>query len=277
MSNFHNKLATYIKEVSLKVLDLDKSIKFYKEVLGFSLLYRDEEEVKLGFTNPLLTLKKAKTANEIKTSGLYHIAYLVPNRVDLANWLYYHLQHKTVLDGASNHGVSEAIYLHDNEGNGIEIYTDTKTETWSWKNGHVEMVTIALDLDDLFETVTNPTNKLPDNTIIGHIHLSVIDLDKSKSFYNLLGFNTTQEMRSAAFLSSQKYHHHIGMNIWHMDNAAKLMEEQAGLDYFVIQYPTINEMSKVLSVLDKNKYDYHKENDFVSLTDVNGINIHLKH
>lgn len=276
MNKYHNSEAIYIKQVALRVMNIEKSIKFYENILGFEVINNNEDSVSLGLDNKvLLILKQAKTPKEVRSAGLYHIAYLVPKRSDLANWLYYHLINKTRIDGASHHGVSEAIYLQDIDGNGIEVYTDTSDDTWKWDQKEVSMVTEVLDIDDLFKEVDTPTNKLPSNTIIGHIHLSVLDLNKTQDFYHLIGFDTVLNIRSAAFLSSRQYHHHIGMNVWNMTGAKQHSKSQSDLDYFVIHYPNEIALNNALKNLDKNGFSYIKYKDYFEVVDVNGIVSHL--
>ena len=276
MNRFHNEKAIYIRQVAIRVINIEKSTKFYQDVFGFAVINKNKNEVEMGVDNrPLLVLKQAKSPKQISAAGLYHIAYLVPNRSDLANWLYYQLQNNARFEGASFHGVSEAIYLRDIDGNGIEVYTDTPVATWSWKGGKVKMVTEALDIDDLLSSITNPIPNLPDNTIIGHVHLSVLNLEASKNFYQMLGFNTVLEMKNAVFLSSQNYHHHLGMNVWNMNKAKKHLNTQSDIDYFVITYPGKEEIDQVLANLDNNKILYEKNNNYIKVIDVNGIEIHL--
>lgn len=275
MSIYHRDKAIYINQVAIRVTNIEKSINFYNNVLGFSVI-EEGDGVGLGIDGRvMLRLKQAETPKQYRAAGLYHIAYLVPKRSDLANWLYFHLHNNTNIDGASNHDVSEAIYLRDPDGNGIEVYTDTPDETWEWNSQAVNMVTEALDIDDLFTLVTTPTNKLPNDTIIGHIHLSVLDLKKSQAFYHLLGFNTVLEMGSAAFLSSQNYHHHLGMNIWGMRDAQPHLKTQADIDYVVIHYPNENVVNSVIKNLETNGYKYTNKNQYYQVLDNNGIELHL--
>ncbi|MCK9471585.1 MAG: VOC family protein [Bacilli bacterium] len=278
MSSFHDNKTRYISKVSLRVVDIDKSIEFYNKVLGFEVINKEEESVLLGISGlPLIRLKKAKTRKHLRAAGLYHIAFLVPTRKDLANWLYYHLENGTEIEGASHHNVSEAIYLSDIDGNGIEIYADTPADTWNWESGRVEMTTKRLDLENLFQEVTIPTNKLALGTIIGHLHLSVVDLNKSKAFYNLLGFKTVLEMSSAAFLSDKEYHHHLGMNIWNSFNGSLHNDDQADIASFTIKYPSKDELSKVLDALKEAGFSYQESKQSFRLRDVNNIEVYLEY
>lgn len=278
MKTFHGKETIHISKIALRVIDLNKSAKFYNEVLGFEILNNSEEGITMGFKeNPMVKLVQAKTKKQRRAAGLYHIAFLVPNRVDFSNWLAYHLSNDTPIDGASNHAVSEAVYLHDIDGNGIEVYTDTDTSTWDWKDGNVKMVTERLDVEDLFKEITTPTNKLPENTMIGHIHLSVLELTASQNFYHLLGFETVLKMQtSAAFLSHNKYHHHIGMNIWNTFGGSPHIQEQADIEYFVIEYPSKEDVEKVESRLKDNDIKYSKSEKGLFVRDPNNIEVHLE-
>lgn len=273
----YHKDNKYISKITLRVTDINKSVDFYNKVLGFEVLEKDNNSVVLGFTNnPLVILKQAKTAKHLRTAGLYHIAFLVPRRSNLANWLYYHIQNETPLEGASNHLVSEAIYLHDIDGNGIEVYADTPDSTWKWNKESIKMATIRLDIDDLFTEVSKPTNSLPKDTIIGHIHLSVLDLKESKEFYKILGFEEVLDMSSASFMSDNKYHHHIGMNVWNSYGARLHDEEQADIDSFLIRYPNRGELDSVMQKLKNKGIAYKKNNNIVVVNDVNNIEVHLE-
>ncbi|HHX00938.1 MAG TPA: VOC family protein [Acholeplasmataceae bacterium] len=278
MSKYHKKPTIYVANISLRVVNLDRSIRFYNEVLGFQVLEKTDNSVVMGFKdNPFVKLVKAETAKELRTAGLYHIAFLVPKREDLANWLYYHLNmSNTNFTGASHHAVSEAIYLNDVDGNGIEVYTDTDPGTWDWDNGSVDMVTERLDLEDLFKEVTDPTHSLPSDTLIGHIHLSVLDIEESRSFYHLLGFETVLLMSSAAFLSHNKYHHHIGMNIWHTRNGRLHNDYHADMDNFTVKYHDKTTLEKVLNNLSEAGFGYEKSGEKVVVRDVNNIKVILE-
>lgn len=279
MKSFHKKDTIHISKIALRVIDLNKSAKFYNEVLGFEILKNDEEGITMGFIdNPMVRLVNAKTKKQKRAAGLFHIAFLVPNRVDFANWLAYHLSNDTPIDGASNHAVSEAVYLHDIDGNGIEVYTDTEASSWNWKDGSVKMVTERLDIENLFKEISNPTNKLPENTIIGHIHLSVLELQNSQNFYHLLGFETVLKMQSsAAFLSHNKYHHHLGMNIWNTFGGSPHIQEQADVEYFVIEYPTKEEVERVATILNENGITYREFAEGIIVRDPNNIEVHLEY
>jgi catechol 2,3-dioxygenase len=166
-----------------------------------------------------------------RAAGLFHTAFLLPNRTDLAQWLLNAADQGVSLQGASDHLVSEAIYLADPEGNGIEVYWDRPSETWAWRDGMVEMSTLALDLNGLVSTVkSRDWSGLPAGSVIGHVHLQVGALEPSDRFYaDLLGFDVMTRYPGATFLGSGGYHHHLGTNIWNSRGAPVRSEPTTGL------------------------------------------------
>jgi len=281
MSIFHQPPTIYISEVCLRVIDFDKSINFYTSIFGFEVISRTNSYVLLGYNNNvLLKLVKAKTQKDYASAGLYHIAFLVKERSSLANWFYYHIKNNPhIFVGASDHFVSEAIYLEDIDGNGIEVYYDRDYHNWRSINGYVYMTTEMLDLDSFLKEVTTPTPKLPVDTIIGHLHLSVIDIEKTKSFYNLLGFKEVWKMKNASFLSHNNYHHHLGINSWNMQKSKIHQEDDANIENFVIQYPSEESLNEVLNNLKLNncKFLVMKELNHFIIFDPNNIKVILKY
>lgn len=205
--------------VSLRVKDLNTQVAFYQSALGLRLRQRLADRVVLGSaTDDLLTLIAAPDARKVPgTAGLYHFALRVPTRPDLARVLMHLAQTRTSLQGLSDHYVSEAIYLADAEGNGIEIYHDRPTATW-FSDDQLHMGTVALDVDDLFAELSGESvafEGMPDGTDMGHVHLHVGAVAESETFYrDVLGFETMLNMGSAVFLSYDRYHHHLGANTW---------------------------------------------------------------
>ncbi len=241
---FHSSPATYIDHVTLKVQDLERSIQFYQNVIGFKILEKTTSEAKLtaNGTNALLTLVQPDpiSPKEMRRTGLYHFALLLPSRKDLANWLKHTLEHQFPLQGASDHKVSEAIYLSDPDGNGIEVYRDRPSEDWL-KNGEVSMDTLPLDAEELLSHCSvDGWHGLPEKTIMGHIHLHVSDISEARDFYvNLLGFDVVMSYGSQAlFLSTNQYHHHIGLNTWNGTGVSAPSENSVGMQDFTIQYPS---------------------------------------
>ena len=170
------------------------------------------------------------------TSGLYHFALLLPTRRDLAN-IITHFRQSGVYFGASDHDVSEALYLHDPDENGIEIYIDRPASDWTWHADQVYMVTEPLNIPSILEEANGVWDGLPANTVMGHIHLSVSSLAAAEEFYTKgLGFDiVTRYGKQALFISTGRYHHHIGLNNWYSEGAPKLGENQIGLNTYTLR------------------------------------------
>lgn len=221
--------------VTLVVRDLDKVSRFYQDIIGLAELSRADGLAELGTPgNVFLRLQHnpAATPDTGRSAGLFHTAFLLPRREDLANWVIHIAQKRIPIQGASDHIVSEAFYLADPEGNGIEVYFDRPHESWVWAGGSVHMATEALDIDGLIGTVANPVwTGAPAGTGVGHVHLRVGDIASAEGFYHgLLGLDiTTQYGPSATFYSSGGYHHHIATNIWQSRGAPQRGENEGGL------------------------------------------------
>jgi len=242
---FQLPAGTRIGGVSLTVRNLDRSLSFYSQVLGFHLLQRqgDEATFSAGFDSaPLIRLCERPGANvrPSGTSGLYHLAILYPSRKALGTALHTLLRQEYPVRGASNHGVSEAIYISDPDRIGLELYADLPREQWAWEGDEVKMVTEPLDVEQLLEE-SPPVGEAPvaPRTTIGHVHLQVSDLERSAHFYrDLLGFRLTQSSYPGAlFLAAGKYHHHIGLNVWAGEGVPSPPVDSAGLRSFTISIP----------------------------------------
>jgi len=175
-----------------------------------------------------------------RTTGLYHFAILTSSRAALARSLRRLAEVRWPLSGASDHLVSEALYLDDPDGNGIEIYSDRPRDAWPRRNGQIQMATDPLDFDSLLaelERDHQPWDGLAPDTVIGHAHLHVADLRTTEDFYHgVLGFDIIQHYGpSALFVSAGGYHHHIGLNTWAGVGAPPPPPGSAGLRYFVVQ------------------------------------------
>jgi catechol 2,3-dioxygenase len=216
VSNYHQHPLNFIKSITLLVENKQKMIDFYTW-LGFSVLSTSASKTILGTTVPLLTLKHdCVYPRETKpTQGLYHVAYLLPNREALGTILKHLIQSKYPLQGLSDHGVSEAIYLADPEGNGIEIYVDRPRLLWPYVGNQLAMITERMKYQEVL-ALAKPFTGLPKETIVGHLHLHVSDLTlATKHYQSKLGYQLMQHyVDSAAFLSTGGYHHHLGINIW---------------------------------------------------------------
>lgn len=279
MNNFHQKPTSYVNLVALKVSNLDKSVNFYKNILGFKVLSSNDNKVELTADGkkPLVVLeplKNPQTSRNI-TSGLYHLALLLPERKYLASFLK-HIADAKYPIGASDHHVSEAIYLNDPDGNGIEIYSDRDPSDWKHMLGNVYMTTEALDVESLMTEPYEPWVALPEETIMGHIHLQVSDLKASGDFYMKgLGFQLVLPYYKALFLSDGGYHHHIALNSWSGTNIPKADNNSLGLSYYSIVYGDDSIREKQLSALRAIGATVVKKEDYYLTYDPSGIEIHL--
>jgi catechol 2,3-dioxygenase len=184
------------------------------------------------------------------------MAILLPTRRDLGHWLAHLVASQYPLDGAGDHLVSEALYLSDPEGNGIEMYHDRPRETWDYNENGIKMDTLPVDLESLqAEAPGSEFKGLPEGTTMGHVHLKVDDIHKSTQFYrDVLGFNLMAAWPGAAFLGVGGYHHHIGANMWTSRGAAPTPPESLGLIAFRILLPTEKVRSELMTRLNASDY-----------------------
>lgn len=275
---------THLGPVYLTVRDLEQSLGFYSDVIGFELLRQVENTAWLGMNQntPLLVLTGQADARPkpLRTTGLYHFAILVPSRLDLARWLRHLVETRYPLQGASDHLVSEALYIADPDGNGIEVYSDRARDAWPRRNGQLLMATEPLDVDSLLAEArrdNQPWAGLSGQTRIGHVHLQVADLDEAETFYReILGFDFVTRYGSAAlFVSAGGYHHHIGLNTWAGRGAPSPPLQAVGLRYFTIVLPNEAERSRLLAQLQDKGISFSEGGDVFSLRDPsnNGIQI----
>jgi catechol 2,3-dioxygenase len=236
-----------IGAVRLAVADLDDVADFYREAIGLRPLEPEQSEiVRLGTGEdaaPLVELVGDPSAppRPRHTTGLYHLAILVPTRADLARALQRVADTGWRLTGASDHLVSEALYLNDPEGNGIEIYRDRPREEWRYRDGTIQMSTEPLDLDGVLGELSREDAGagMPAGTRMGHVHLNVADLTAAEAFYSgALGFDVTvRGYPGALFVSAGGYHHHIGLNTWTGEGAPPPPPFSRGLRWFEIRLP----------------------------------------
>lgn len=228
--------------VALNVGDLQGAVAFYTDTLGMALLQEEEQGVLLGAgERPLLRLvhRPDAPARPPRSSGLYHFAILLPSRRDLAETLWRLAGRNVQFQGFSDHLVSEAIYLADPEGNGIELYRDRPRSEWSYRGDTLQMATLPLDTDNLLAEASGPAEALADGTTIGHVHLHVGDLARAEDFYRtVIGFDLILRYGpSAAFLSAGGYHHHLGLNVWAGQGAPPPPEDSPGLRWYELVLP----------------------------------------
>jgi catechol 2,3-dioxygenase len=248
--------ATAIGAVRLTVSDLERSRSFYGRALGLSARELEDGSLALGAhdESALIELHGDVSAPALnrRATGLFHLAVLVPSRRDLAFALARLADARWPLDGASDHLVSEALYLSDPDGNGIEIYRDRPRSEWRRSEGRLEMATLPLALDDVLGELAGETElqtHAPAGTRIGHVHLQVSDLAAAEAFYNeVLGFDVmVRGYPGALFVSAGGYHHHIGLNTWHSAGASPPVPGAVGLQYFEVVLPSAEELERVLA------------------------------
>lgn len=279
MSEFHNKSTAYVSDVNLKVKNLDASINFYQLILGLKVLERTVQKAVMtadGKT-PLIILEQPNDVEPKtgRTSGLYHYALLLPSRADLSVFLR-HLLQTGYPFGAADHLVSEALYLNDIDGNGIEVYRDRPASEWTWKDGLVDMATIELDGNGILAENNDEWEGLSPGTIMGHIHLHVSDLIAAKEFYTKgLGFEIVSYYPQAVFLSTGKYHHHIAINTWQGVGVPAPAKNNVGLNWYKIVYPTAEEREQAVSQLRQMGAKVDKGEDYYITEDPSGNQIRL--
>ncbi len=226
-----------IGRVVLTVNDLGKVGDFYQDTIGLQRLSGDAAGMVLGVDDaPLLELRRDIAARfRPQEAGLFHTAFLLPDRRALGSWLRFAAESGLRVDGASDHLVSEAVYLRDPEGNGIEIYVDRPRDSWDRNGAEVRMDTVALNLQDLLAAGRDPWRGAPEGTVVGHVHLQVGDVARAEDFYmNRLGMDRTAHVFGASFFASGGYHHHLAGNIWNSRGAGPRSADATGLSELVL-------------------------------------------
>jgi catechol 2,3-dioxygenase len=257
---------TSLGAVSLTVSDLAGSRAFYERALGLRATELDDGGLMLGGpeSQPLVELHGDASAPPLdrRATGLFHLAILLPSRRHLAQALVRLAQARWPLDGASDHLVSEALYLSDPDGNGIEIYRDRPRSEWRYEDGTLQMSTLPLDLHDLLgeldlagaEPGTLPPvpAAVPGATTIGHVHLQVSEIPEAEAFYaGVLGFDVVvRGYPGALFVSAGGYHHHIGLNTWHSAGRGAPAPGAVGLRRFEVVLPSAAELERVVARVD---------------------------
>lgn len=233
---------TSMGPVFLRVGDLDRSLAFYQGLLGLDRLGELEAASMLGAGGrPLVGLIERAGAPPAPrgTSGLYHFALLLPDRPALGHALAGLLSASYQLQGAADHLVSEAVYLADPDGNGIELYADRPREAWPRIEGEIQMATDPLEVEGLLAAGAGGSGPLiPAGSVVGHVHLHVGDLAAAEGFYGRLGFALTARYgQQAAFYAAGGYHHHLGLNTWAGQGAPPAPKDRAGLERYEIWLP----------------------------------------
>jgi len=258
---------TGIGHLSLTVANLDNQIEFYQKVMGFNLHWREGNEAGLGSGGAdLLLLAGQPNLKKYRgVTGLYHVAYVFPNRHELAIAVarLFAIKHP---NSPTDHIMTKTTYLDDLEGNGIELYCESPEDgTWTFKDGKFESYRRdgswsdgrePLDLDELFSHLTDQDKldaPVPPEMHIGHVHLHVSDIDEAVDFYHgILGFDIMGASRQfqMAFVSAGGYHHHIGLNTWQGRGAPPPPPDAVGLRYFTVELPNKKAYDEVVARVD---------------------------
>ena len=241
-----------VGQVGIKARDARALADYYSAIVGLEQLSADGETIVLGAKNrPLLVIEgdKAARPDDPRSAGLFHTAFLLPSRADLGRWINFAAERQFPIDGASDHLVSEALYLTDPEGNGIEIYSDRMPTEWRWNGNQIAMATQRLDIAGVRGSVPagDPGwNGAPENSIVGHVHLRVGDPVAAEEWWNkTLGFVTVAKYGAqAVFLSTGGYHHHIGANAWQSAGAGMRDTGRSGLAWVQMRSSLASETAR---------------------------------
>ncbi|MBF0709822.1 MULTISPECIES: VOC family protein [unclassified Gemella] len=270
-----------IGQVALNVRDIKAQSRYYQKILGLKILSSTNNEIVLGTSKrSLLKLLEIKSEKDSKASyGLYHFALLLPNEVDFANIFKHFIDNKIPLIGGSDHGYSQALYLEDLEGNGIEIYYDKDISEWDIReDGKIVGVTEELDANSLYAQGKKIEDyELPVDTKMGHIHLSVRDSKNSSKFYQeIFAMGDKFTIPSASWLASGNYHHHLAVNEWLGKNLLSRDQAALGLAYFTVIYKDRNDYENLLSRLKNAEVSIDVNEDLLIVTDIDGIQIRME-
>lgn len=267
---------TRMGPVELTVSDLERSLRYWQEVIGLRLLGRENGAAVLGAGSALLRLVEEPGARpDSGHTGLYHVALLVPDRPSLARFLAHAARERIPLQGLSDHEVSEAIYLRDPDLHGIEVYADRPRALWAGRVGEL-MTTRPLDVGDLLGELPDPAGEpfegLPDGTTVGHVHFRVGDVAETVRFYrDVLGLGLTARLGDqAAFLSAGGYHHHVGANTWESRGASPAPPGSATLRHATIVLPDESERDRVAAAVADAGHEPQARDDGLLVRDPSG-------
>jgi catechol 2,3-dioxygenase len=274
--------STHLGRVRLQVADLDRSVLFYERFLGMRVIRRTDDSVGLGpygDDREIVHLRQLKSARPVPKRGLlglYHFAILLPDRASLGRFVA-HLAEIGARAGMSDHFVSEAVYLTDPDGLGIEVYADRPRDAWRYDERQLYMTTNHLDADDLVRSAgAERWTGMPPGTVLGHVHLYVDDIDKAAAFYHdALGFDkVVWSYPGALFLSAGGYHHHLGTNTW-AKGAPLATDADARLLEWEIIVPTRKDAEEAAHHVKEAGYEVKQEDAEWILTDPWGTSLRL--
>jgi catechol 2,3-dioxygenase len=273
---------THLGRVRLQVADIERSLLFYSQVLGMCVIRGSADSVSLGAHKDkreithLQELKRAHPVPRRGLLGLYHFAILLPDRASLGRFAA-HLTEIGEHPGTADHAVSEALYLTDPDGLGIEVYADRPRDAWRFDEHQLYMSTDRLDVDDLIQSARGERwTGMPPGTVLGHVHLYVDDLEKAEAFYHdALGFDkVVWSYPGALFLSAGGYHHHLGTNTW-AKGAVRATDADARLLEWEIVVPTRKDAEEAAHHVKEAGYPVKQEDGEWVLTDPWGTSLRL--
>jgi catechol 2,3-dioxygenase len=263
--------------VALGVADLDRSLDYYRRTIGLEPLERSGTQALLGVPGrPLLELfGRPRGRRDPDAADLFHFALLVPSREALGQQLQHFIDTDTRLTGASEHFVSEALYLRDPDGHGIEVYRDRPRQEW-YDGDRFLLGTAPMDVQGVLEagrTAQGPWHGIDPGTVMGHVHLETTDLALSKSFYvGTLGFDVTMDMAQASFLSVGGYHHHLAVNTWgRRRRPADRSDDAIALLHYEIRLKDMETLGRLGAALDQGP----PQGGMLEVDDPTGIRIRL--
>ena len=271
-----------IGTVRLKVRDLETVSAFYQQVLGLGSVETGDTRVVLGTgSTPLLEIQgdPSLTPLDPRQAGLFHTAFLMPARADLARWVAHVAEARVPLQGASDHIVSEALYLADPEGNGIEVYADRPVSRWRSQSGDIRMTTDPLDVQDLLKSAEGAEwSGLPEGGIVGHVHLQVGDTPAADRFYrDVLGLDIAARYPGASLYGSGGYHHQLAGNVWNSRSAGVRPKGMAGLDRVEIVVRDAAEIASIAVRAESAGTPIMNDADGITLHDPWGTAVALTH
>lgn len=263
------------KSVRLNAQDSKQLTGYYQEAIGLTLLNEEDGHYSLGTPdgNVLLEIVPTTTSENPETTGLYHIALLLPEYKDLGTILRHLIVNQVPMTGASDHGYSNALYLDDPEGNGIEIYWDKPESEWDvQEDGTIAGIVEQMDAEAALEVAETSFNGLPNGTTMGHVHLHIDDIQAGQNFYtDVMGLGLKYQFGpQALFLASGNYHHHLGANIWKPGQLTHPEAGQPGLGY-VTWEGSSEDLNHIETKLTDLNHDFEITDDTLSFKDPAGI------
>ncbi|NQN85315.1 VOC family protein [Streptococcus suis] len=267
--------------VALNVRDLELQSLFYQQVLGLQILTESQNQIDLGVGQTILVrlIQTAQDGDAGQSYGLYHLAIVLPSREDLGTIFRHFIDNKIPLQGASDHGYSEAIYLADTEGNGIEIYRDLPQDTWDVRpDGRIVGITEPMDAETIYALgkKADAAYQMPAGCRMGHVHLSVRESAASSRFYQeVLAIEDKFSVPSAAWLASGDYHHHLAVNEWGGKHLQTRTEGMPGLAYYTVIYSSPADFEATLERAIAANLNLQRLDNSVAFVDVDGIKTKL--